>query len=255
MVYQGGLCRACQALRSRWSFSASSELSQSRASAARNCCATRIGADTSRYRTRRRSPGSARTSPASASSARCLATACRVTGSRIARSVAVAGPAAASAAKMARRVGSASAANTCSATASASGGIEVGGQLAQLLRPPPGVAVIRPHKSLQHVATERLPYYGNRSVASTACAEAVGLGEPPGKTELCDDAVVEAGHRPDAIAGQRDDQHAVGAEHSGRRIPDVDAESGLPIRPGIDQAIGPVTRAATSKTTTALRAE
>ena len=45
--------------RLRCSCSASSGPSQSRASAARNCCATCIGAERSRYRTRRRSPGSA----------------------------------------------------------------------------------------------------------------------------------------------------------------------------------------------------
>src|SRR5215831_8501642 len=128
---------------SRWSFSAPSGLSQSRASAARNCCATRIGAERSRYRTRRRSPGSAVTRPASASRARCLEIACRVIGRPSARSVAVAGPPEASAAKMARRVGSARATNTCSAIASMSGGIEVGGQFAESLRPALGVAVVR----------------------------------------------------------------------------------------------------------------
>ena len=46
-----------------------------------------------------------------------------VIGSRAARSVAVAGPLLASAARMARRVGSASALNTCSATASMSMGV------------------------------------------------------------------------------------------------------------------------------------
>src|SRR5215471_3570812 len=131
-----------RAVRSRWSFSAPSCPSQSRASAARNCCATRIGADRSRYRTRRRSPGSAVTRPASASRARCLATACRVIGRRPARSVAVAGPPEASAARMARRVGSARATNTCSAIASTSGGIEVAGQFAQLECPALGMAVV-----------------------------------------------------------------------------------------------------------------
>src|SRR6266571_5872441 len=69
--------------------------------------------------------------------------ACRVIGRRAARSVAVAGPPEASAARMARRLGSARAAKTCSATASMSGGIEVGGQFAQLARPPLAVAVVR----------------------------------------------------------------------------------------------------------------
>ena len=55
----------------------------------------------------------------------------------------MAGPPDASAARMARRVGSASAMKTCSAIASMSGGIEVVGQLAQLARPALGVAVIR----------------------------------------------------------------------------------------------------------------
>src|SRR5215469_17075379 len=63
-------------------------------------------------------------------------------GRRAARSVAVAGPAWASVARMARRVGSARAVKTCSATASVSGGIEVGGQLTQLLRPALGVPVV-----------------------------------------------------------------------------------------------------------------
>src|SRR5262249_6539195 len=126
----------------RWSFRAPSGRSGWRASAARNCCATRIGADRSRYRPRRRSPGSAVTRPTSASRARCLATACRVIGRRAARSVAVAGPVAASAARMARLLGSARAAKTCSATASMSGGIEVVGQFAQFVRPAPGIAVV-----------------------------------------------------------------------------------------------------------------
>src|SRR5436305_1735081 len=59
------------------------------------------------------------------------------------RSVAVAGPPAASAARMERRLGSARAAKTCSAIASASGGIEVGGQFAQLAHPALAVAVVR----------------------------------------------------------------------------------------------------------------
>src|SRR5215468_12715251 len=59
-----------------------------------------------------------------------------------ARSVAVAGPVAASAARMARLLGSARAAKTCSATASMSGGIEVVGQFAQFARPAPGIAVV-----------------------------------------------------------------------------------------------------------------
>src|SRR5215469_17036906 len=68
---------------------------------------------------------------------------CRVIGSCPARSVAVAGPPAASAARMARRLGSARATKTCSATASMSGGIEVVDQFAQLARPALGVAVVR----------------------------------------------------------------------------------------------------------------
>ncbi len=67
------ICRASWAHRLRWSCNASSEPSQSRASAARNCCAICIGAERSLYRTRRRSPGSAVTRPASASRTRCLA--------------------------------------------------------------------------------------------------------------------------------------------------------------------------------------
>src|SRR4051794_25990909 len=69
--------------------------------------------------------------------------ACRVIGRRSARSVAVAGPAEASAARMLRRVGSARAMKTCSAMASMSGGIEVVDQFAQFARPAPGVAVVR----------------------------------------------------------------------------------------------------------------
>ena len=54
------------------------------------------------------------TKPASRSSARCLATACRVTGSAPASAVAVTGPSSATARRTARRVGSASAANRAS---------------------------------------------------------------------------------------------------------------------------------------------
>ena len=63
-------------------------------------------------------------------------------GRRSARSVAVAGPYAARVARIARRVGSASAVKTCSAIASTSGGIEVGRQFAELARPSLGVAVV-----------------------------------------------------------------------------------------------------------------
>src|SRR5512134_1301734 len=64
-------------------------------------------------------------------------------GRRAARSVAVAGPPAASAARIARRLGSARAVKTSSATASMSGrdGIEVLDQLAELTGPALGVAV------------------------------------------------------------------------------------------------------------------
>src|SRR3989442_11258822 len=64
-------------------------------------------------------------------------------GRRVARSVAVAGPVAASAARIPRRLGSARAVKTSSATASISGrvGIEVLDQLAQLTGPAVGVAV------------------------------------------------------------------------------------------------------------------
>src|SRR6266540_1297944 len=68
--------------------------------------------------------------------------ACRVIGRRSARSVAVAGPPEASAARMPRRLGSARAMKTCSAIASMSAGIEVFDQLAQLARPTLGVAVV-----------------------------------------------------------------------------------------------------------------
>src|SRR5262249_21889968 len=110
--------------------------------------ATGTGAARGGSRTRRRSPGSAVTSPAPASSARCLAIACRVIGSRPARSVAVAGPPEASAARMARLLGSARAVKTCSATASRlascwrSGGIEVFGQFAQLAGPALDMTVV-----------------------------------------------------------------------------------------------------------------
>src|SRR6478736_3939133 len=64
-------------------------------------------------------------------------------GMRLARSVAVAGPSAASAARIARRVGSARAVKTSSATDSMSGrdGIEVLDQLPELVTPTLGVAV------------------------------------------------------------------------------------------------------------------
>src|SRR5258705_8915141 len=84
------------------------------------------------------------TSPASASRPRCLAVACRVIGRRAARSVAVAGPRDASAARMLRRLGSASAAKTSSATPSESRpGIEVIDELTQLALPPLDVAAVR----------------------------------------------------------------------------------------------------------------
>src|SRR4051812_3860788 len=67
--------------------------------------------------------------------------ACRVIGRRTARSGAVAGPPEASAARMGRRLGAARAVKTCSAIASASGGIEVGGQFAQLAHPALAVGV------------------------------------------------------------------------------------------------------------------
>src|SRR5262252_3743626 len=69
--------------------------------------------------------------------------ACRLMGRRMARSVAVAGPPDASAARMVRRVGSARAMKTCSAIASTSGGIEVFDELAQLAHPTLGVAAVR----------------------------------------------------------------------------------------------------------------
>src|SRR5688572_7334550 len=64
-------------------------------------------------------------------------------GRRLASSVAVAGPPAASAARIPRRLGSARAVKTSSATASMSGrvGIEVLDQLVQLTGPAVGVAV------------------------------------------------------------------------------------------------------------------
>src|SRR5579871_5705509 len=74
--------------------------------------------------------------------ARCLAIACRVIGSRAARSVAVDGPSVARAARMARRVGSASATKTCSAMASRSGPIDVLRELCQLPGPALTVRVV-----------------------------------------------------------------------------------------------------------------
>src|SRR5512138_3908992 len=60
----------------------------------------------------------------------------RVIGSRAARSVAVAGPPTASAARIPRRLGSASAVNTSAATASlGSGSLEVGNQLSEFVVP------------------------------------------------------------------------------------------------------------------------
>src|ERR1700727_359233 len=82
------------------------------------------------------------TRPASAMRARCLAMAWRVIGSRAASSVTVDGPSVARAARMVRRVGSASATKTCSATASMSGSMDVIGQLCQLSRPTLAVGVV-----------------------------------------------------------------------------------------------------------------
>src|SRR5580692_9809573 len=80
--------------------------------------------------------------PASAMRARCLAMAWRVIGSRAARSVAVDGPSVARAARMVRRVGSASATKTCSATASMSGAMDVLCQLCEFSRPALTVGVV-----------------------------------------------------------------------------------------------------------------
>jgi len=52
---------------------------------------------------------------------------------------------------MARRLGSARAAKTCSAIASASGGIEVVGQLLRTYRPLDAIG--KGHESLQQIAT------------------------------------------------------------------------------------------------------
>src|ERR1700712_5329183 len=113
----------------------------------------RIGPESTRCRMRRRSPGSTVTRPASASRSRCLVTAWREIGTRLASSVAVEGPCLERSARIARRVGSASAAKTASATASgrstspgaSSGGmcgVEVRGELAQLAVPALGVAAV-----------------------------------------------------------------------------------------------------------------
>src|SRR5450631_2501112 len=74
--------------------------------------------------------------------ARCLAMAWRVIGRRAARSVTVDGPSVARAVRIVRRVGSARATKTCSATASVSGGIDVLHQLGQLSRPALTVGVV-----------------------------------------------------------------------------------------------------------------
>src|SRR5580704_11122025 len=74
--------------------------------------------------------------------ARCLAMAWRVIGNRAARSVAVDGPSVARAARMVRRVGSASATKTCSATASMSDSMDVIRQLCQFSRPALAVGVV-----------------------------------------------------------------------------------------------------------------
>ena len=90
-------------------------------------------------------PASARSAAGSAPGADRPARRSRGRPRPAARSVAVAGPPAASAARMARRLGSARATNTCSAIAwpsFGSGGIEVGDQVAQLARPAVGVAVV-----------------------------------------------------------------------------------------------------------------
>src|SRR4051812_28545010 len=99
---------------------------------------------------------------------------CRVIGRAAARSVAVAGPPAASAARMARRLESTSAMNTASATISgvadsgASSGTEVGDQLVELTGP------------AAHVAGERLLVLGRPELGEAALdhghAGAVALG-------------------------------------------------------------------------------
>src|SRR5689334_16870773 len=82
------------------------------------------------------------TRPASAIRARCLAMAWRVISSRAARSVAVAGPSVARAARMRRRVGSARATKTCSAMSSMSSAMEVLRELGELSGPAVAVGVV-----------------------------------------------------------------------------------------------------------------
>src|SRR2546423_876839 len=67
---------------------------------------------------------------------------CRVIDNRPARSVAVLGPCSASEARIARRLGSASAVKTAADTSSGSGGIEVRHQLVELGAPARDVALV-----------------------------------------------------------------------------------------------------------------
>src|SRR5262245_27436102 len=93
--------------------------------------------------------------------------ACRVIGKRVARSVAVAGPPAASAARMPRRLGSARAVKTSCATASRSElAIEVGDQLAQLVRPTVGVAGEGLLVTLVRQLRESAFHHGERSAGA-----------------------------------------------------------------------------------------
>ena len=53
-----------------------------------------------------------------------------------------------------------------------------------------------------------------------------------GKAEAGQHAVVEAGHRADAVAGEGEHQQSVGMGDAGQRVPEVDTEGGLAVGPG-----------------------
>src|SRR5215469_6419520 len=61
------------------------------------------------------------------------------------------------------------------------------------------------------------------------------LTEAPGKAKPGDRGVVEAGHRPDAVASESQDDHPVDVKYAGCLVAQVDAERGLPVGPGGDQ--------------------
>lgn len=93
-------------------------------------------------------------------------------------------------------------------------------------------AIRKSHDTLQRIATERLPSYGNRSVASRACPGAVGSGQAGDLARRCCFANDLLSKRSIGLAGRLDeeqpcaDRAAKRARHRGGDQP-VQATTGL----------------------------